>query len=607
MRLDSEAEPTRSTGSLDTLQSATEEEAGLEAATVLAGASRPLPLRTAPPVGNASRSSSAAASGSASPSADRSIGSPLEALRRDEVLRTRRFCFLGILMILGGASAVAVVPSSPTMTGLFVAALVLQLGAMAYLFYRTGDPKTFYRPSVIACWYLSGIGVTVVVPYFGPFSPAPVLLVFGIYFNGLGWSRALAIALYLTLSLVQGGVATLVITGVIDDPGIIKLDRIDVQGEIVIQVLVQLVFAVTFVIARTSRATALSSIEELQRAVRLVAQREALLQEAREDLDRALQPGRGHFSDQTIGGYRLGAVIGRGAMGEVYEGQRVVEDDLVATGSSSPAVAAIRSGAVGDAIVAIKLLSHSSLRNPSHIRRFLRELESAASVISANVVKVLGVGEQPVPHLVMERLDGPTLSEVLRTRRDLPLSEVIDLVRQVGAGITAACEVGIIHRDLKPQNLVFHRGATWKILDFGVSRLIGSSDTLTSGQVVGTPVYMAPEQALGAAVTHRTDLYALSAVAYRALTGHPPFAAGELPATLYRVVHAAPRRPSDLAVLPREIDVVLAMGMAKRPEDRFATADEFSAAMAAAATGQLAPEVADRGYHLLRSGAWTTR
>jgi serine/threonine-protein kinase len=254
--------------------------------------------------------------------------------------------------------------------------------------------------------------------------------------------------------------------------------------------------------------------------------------------------------------------------------------------------------------VAIKLLSQASLGNDNHVMRFFRELRTAAAIAAPNVVKVLEIGERPVPYLVMERLDGRTLSDILRSRRAMPIADVVDMVYQVGAGITAAAAAGVVHRDLKPQN-VFRHGEIWKVLDFGVARAADQGDTLTAGQIVGTPSYMAPEQASGRGVDHLTDLYALAAIAYRALTGHAPHASGDLAETLYRVVHASPRRPSDLAPrLAHEVDLVLAIGLAKRPADRFGSADELARALAEALTGQLAPAVRDRGLALVRTGGW---
>jgi serine/threonine protein kinase len=237
--------------------------------------------------------------------------------------------------------------------------------------------------------------------------------------------------------------------------------------------------------------------------------------------------------------------------------------------------------------------------------RFFRELRTAVSMQSPHIVRVIEIGEQPVPFLVMERLEGHTLSELLRKRRLLPPNEVIELVSQVAAGITAAAAAGIVHRDLKPQNLFCHHGV-WKVLDFGVARAIDQGDTLTAGHLVGTPAYMAPEQAAGRVVDHRTDLYALAAVAYRAFTGQPPFAASDVAQTLYRVVHTRPVRPTQLAPeLPADVDDALAIGMAARPEDRFASGAELAAALRTAVAGQLAPTLRARAA-ALPGGGWTT-
>jgi serine/threonine-protein kinase len=336
----------------------------------------------------------------------------------------------------------------------------------------------------------------------------------------------------------------------------------------------------TYAIARLSRRTVLAAVGELERAIRQIAVREALLFEARAELERALKSGRGRFSDQTIGGYVLAEVIGRGAMGEVY---------AAADANERP--------------VAVKVLSQSSLGNRDHVLRFQRELRTAAALVADNIVRVLDVGDSPVPYLVMERLEGQTLAELLRTKKTLPPSELCDLIRQVGAGISVAAAAGIVHRDLKPQNVFLHK-TTWKVLDFGVARAIDQGDTLTSGQIVGTPSYMAPEQASGGKVDHLTDLYALAAIAYRALTGVPPFVAREVAETLYRVVHSSPRRPTELIEAPGDVELVLAIGMAKRPRERFSTANELATALTSAFAGKLPDDIRARGLALVRAGAW---
>ena len=152
--------------------------------------------------------------------------------------------------------------------------------------------------------------------------------------------------------------------------------------------------------------------------------------------------------------------------------------------------------------------------------------------------------------------------------------------------------------------MIRHHGI-WKILDFGVARAIDASDTLTAGHVVGTPSYMAPEQASGGSVDHCTDLYAVAAIAYRALTGYPPYAGGEIAETLYRVVNTRPRAPVVIAPhLPTDVDHVLAIGLAKDPAERFVSASQFATALSDALSGRLAPALRARGETLIARGAW---
>jgi serine/threonine-protein kinase len=311
----------------------------------------------------------------------------------------------------------------------------------------------------------------------------------------------------------------------------------------------------------------MKSIERFEEAVRDVAQREALLNEARQELERAAWVGGpGRFTEQNLGSFKLGLIIGRGAMGEVYEG---FHND---TGEGA----------------AIKLLHRNVLSDAGQVVRFAREAEAVSRLDSPHVVKVLEVGDatSPIPYIAMERMVGDDLASELRSRRKLPFDEVVDLIQQVARGIDAAADAGIVHRDLKPQNLFYHRSpdgaGCWKILDFGVSKLADGTGTLTRGRVVGTPTYMAPEQARGKDVDSRADVYALGAIAYRSLTGHPCFTGREVPQILYDVVHKMPTQPTRLAPeLPAAVDAVLAVALAKRPGDRYARATDLARALAA--------------------------
>jgi eukaryotic-like serine/threonine-protein kinase len=187
------------------------------------------------------------------------------------------------------------------------------------------------------------------------------------------------------------------------------------------------------------------------------------------------------------------------------------------------------------------------------------------------------------------------------------LRHVLQMLRQVGAGLDAAWAAGVVHRDLKPRNLFLARigvQEVWKILDFGVARLAGE-ETLTVDQIVGTPNYMSPEQANGEPVTVKSDLFALGIIAYRTLTGRPAFEGETTAEILYKVVHTMPLRPTAVAPLPPDMDLVLAIALAKSPEDRFSSASELVQALDDAARGRLDASLQRRAESVLRASPWT--
>jgi serine/threonine-protein kinase len=193
---------------------------------------------------------------------------------------------------------------------------------------------------------------------------------------------------------------------------------------------------------------------------------------------------------------------------------------------------------------------------------------------------------------------------MLRKKERLTLEETIDLARQVGDGLDVAKRAGIVHRDLKPQNLFFARDGTWKILDFGISKLADQGGTLTEGVAVGTPQYMAPEQARNGDVGPAADMYGLGAVAYRALTGCQPFKGENVAEVLVSVMVAMPVRPTALAELPRDLDLVLAIALAKDPKDRFESGDALAAALESATTSRLDGKLRRRALKLLDVLPW---
>jgi serine/threonine-protein kinase len=221
-------------------------------------------------------------------------------------------------------------------------------------------------------------------------------------------------------------------------------------------------------------------------------------------------------------------------------------------------------------------------------------------------VRVLEVSgpDSVCPFIAMELLSGVDLGTQLRERPRLSLEDVADMVEQISAGLEVAHAAGVVHRDLKPQNVFRAGGAhglvTWKILDFGVSKLLDSGEaSLTAAEIIGTPQYMAPEQARGERdVDARADIYALSAMAYRALTGEAPFR-GDLHAILRAILEEMPEAPSARARLPEDIDLVLAIGLAKKREERFQSASELAKAFEDATRGRLSPDLRTRARMLL--------
>ncbi|MEP6861893.1 MAG: serine/threonine-protein kinase [Deltaproteobacteria bacterium] len=208
-------------------------------------------------------------------------------------------------------------------------------------------------------------------------------------------------------------------------------------------------------------------------------------------------------------------------------------------------------------------------------------------------------------YMVMERLTGMTLADQLRRTPTLAATEVLRLVTQVGSAIDAAAAATITHRDLKPQNL-FSAGDTWKVLDFGVASLAEHTGTLTRGGIVGTPHYMAPEQARGTKVDVRTDLYALGAIAYRALTGRNPFGGTDVPAILYSVVHTMPVAPTALAELPSDFDRWAALALAKDPAARWGSGAELAAQLGDALRGELSEASRSAAERVLAHTPWRT-
>lgn len=227
--------------------------------------------------------------------------------------------------------------------------------------------------------------------------------------------------------------------------------------------------------------------------------------------------------------------------------------------------------------VAIKVMSPQMAATSPPRKRFLREARVAAAIRHENIVQVYSVEEQPLPYLVMEFIAGQNLQQKLDSTGPLSSLEVLHLSRQVAAGLAAAHASGLIHRDVKPGNILIEDGEERKvkITDFGLARAADDVSMTRSGLVSGTPMYMAPEQALDQPLDHRTDLFSLGSVIYQMACGRPPFRATSTVAVLRRVAEDTPRPLQEiLPEIPDWLVAIVAKLHAKDPDERFQTAGE---------------------------------
>jgi hypothetical protein len=285
-----------------------------------------------------------------------------------------------------------------------------------------------------------------------------------------------------------------------------------------------------------------------------------------------------------LGRYVLLEPIGSGAMGAVFRGEDPV---------------------IGRPVV-IKAI-HTDLLNPDdraqHLARFKIEVKSAGRCQHPNIVAIYDYLElSGEPYIVMEFAAGRSLRHLMAEQRRFPVPAAADLIGQLLAALAHAHGRGVVHRDVKPANLIVDEDRHLKVTDFGIARL-GGGDTTVNGMMLGTPAFMAPEQLMGDGLDHRADLFAAGMVLLHLVTGRSPYEGANLAQILLEL---AADRPIDLhhagEVDPRLMPV-LTRALAKRPEDRFETADAFAQALATAVAlpddGELwpsAPAAAATGF-----------
>ncbi|MEU6373742.1 protein kinase [Streptomyces sp. NPDC046909] len=261
------------------------------------------------------------------------------------------------------------------------------------------------------------------------------------------------------------------------------------------------------------------------------------------------------------GRYRLTRRLGRGGMAEVF----AAED--------------VRLGRT----VAVKLLRSDLAEDPVSKARFTREAQSVAGLNHHAIVAVYDSGEdyvngQAVPYIVMEIVEGRTIRDLLINAEAPGPEQALIIVSGVLEALAYSHQHGIVHRDIKPANVIITNNGAVKVMDFGIARALhGAQSTMTqTGMVMGTPQYLSPEQALGKAVDHRSDLYATGCLLYELLALRPPFT-GETPlSVVYQHVQDIPTPPSEVSdATPPELDGLVMRSLAKEPDDRFQTAEEM--------------------------------
>jgi serine/threonine protein kinase/Leucine-rich repeat (LRR) protein len=229
-------------------------------------------------------------------------------------------------------------------------------------------------------------------------------------------------------------------------------------------------------------------------------------------------------------------------------------------------------------LVAIKLMSPLLAATSAPRKRFLREARAAAAVRHENVIAIYAVEDQPIPYLVMDFIAGRTLQQKLYATGPLELLDVLKIGRQIAAGLAAAHAMGLVHRDIKPGNILLEEGVDRvKITDFGLARAADDASISQSGLIAGTPMYMAPEQALGETIDQRADLFSLGSVLYTMCSARPPFRAANTLAVLKRVVEDTPRPIREIIQkIPEWLCDLISVLHAKNPADRTISAQNVA-------------------------------
>jgi serine/threonine protein kinase len=278
------------------------------------------------------------------------------------------------------------------------------------------------------------------------------------------------------------------------------------------------------------------------------------------DSTRPTTPVRDRIPHPDIAGYTILGVLGQGGMGVVFKAydQRLLRN------------------------VAIKMVAAGPIATEELLERFEREAQAVAQIQHPNIAQIYEVGEvEGRPYLVMEFVSGGTLSEHLKNKPQTP-AQAAELIETLAHAVHASHEAGILHRDLKPSNVLLTRDGAAKITDFGLAKRLqadAASHATRTGDVVGTPAYMSPEQAGGVvrSIGPPTDVYSLGVILFEMLTGRPPFQTPDPLSTVLMVLSDDPVPPRRLQPsVPRDLETICLKCLEKLPSKRYATAAELA-------------------------------
>jgi serine/threonine protein kinase len=277
----------------------------------------------------------------------------------------------------------------------------------------------------------------------------------------------------------------------------------------------------------------------------------------------------GNLIGKILGPYTLEAVLGKGGMATVYRAYQTSVKRYVA----------------------VKVMAREISEDPAFIERFEREAQIVASLEHPHILPIIDYGNhEGLSYIVMRYMDGGSLDDVMRKRR-IPLPEVAKYLDQIASALDYAHRRGVVHRDLKPNNVLLDASNNCYLTDFGIARLASAEHKLTqTGTVLGTPSYVSPEQALGQAVDGRSDLYTLGVMAYEMVLGRLPFNAETPAALMFQHVYEAPPPAHKIdPTVPVAVSAVLDKVLAKKPDDRYTSGADYSAAFIDAMRGFATP------------------